>query len=74
MLWCECHVAWQTSGATPLFIASKHGHVECVRELLDGGAVIDQARVGRTSSMARHCRGLCVQIPVGACVQACACS
>jgi hypothetical protein len=56
---CECRVAWQTKGATPLYIANKNGHVECVRALLDGGAAINQATVGRTSSMARH-RGGCV--------------
>jgi hypothetical protein len=59
MCWCECHAAWQTSGATPLFIASENGHVECVLALLDGGAAMNQARVGSTSSMARH-RGGCV--------------
>jgi ankyrin repeat protein len=54
---CVCRVAWQTDGTTPLFIASQMGHVECVRALLDGGAAIDQARVGCASSMARHCGG-----------------
>jgi ankyrin repeat protein len=39
-------VVLQTTGTTPLFIASQKGHVECVRALLDGGAAIDQARVG----------------------------
>ncbi len=36
----------QTSGATPLFIASQNGHVECVRVLLSNGAAINQAMVG----------------------------
>ncbi len=35
----------QTTGATPLYIASQSGHVECVRALMDGGAAIDQATV-----------------------------
>ncbi len=59
MFWCECRVAWQTDGATPLCAASYQGHVECVRALLDGGAVINQATVGSTGPMARH-RGGCV--------------
>ncbi len=36
----------QTSGATPLLIASQRGHVECVRALLDRGAAVNQAKVG----------------------------
>jgi hypothetical protein len=36
----------QTNGATPLYIASQSGHMECVRALLDKGAAINQARVG----------------------------
>jgi hypothetical protein len=36
----------QTSGATPLFIASQKGHVECLRTLLSEGAGINQAMVG----------------------------
>jgi hypothetical protein len=47
----------QTDGATPLYIASEKGHVECVRALLGGGAAINQAEVGCASSMARHCGG-----------------
>jgi hypothetical protein len=60
MFRCECRVAWQTNGATPLFIANQYGRVECVRALLDGGAAINQAMVGSTSSIARHCGG-CVR-------------
>jgi hypothetical protein len=52
-----CRVVLQTDGATPLFIASQSGHVECVRALLGGGAAINQARVSYASSMARHCGG-----------------
>jgi hypothetical protein len=52
---CVCRVVLQTDGATPLFIASQKGHVECARALLDGGAAINQAMVGFASSMARHC-------------------
>jgi hypothetical protein len=60
MFWCECRVAWQTNGETPLFIASKNGHVECVQALLGGGAAINQATVGYAGSMARH-RGGCMR-------------
>jgi hypothetical protein len=56
---CECRVAWQTDGATPVFIASQNGHVECVRALLGSGAAINQAMVGHTSSMARRRVRLC---------------
>jgi hypothetical protein len=63
-------VAWQTDGATPLFIASEKGHVECLRVLLDGGAAINKATVGRTTSMARCRMGLPVRRCVGACVHA----
>jgi hypothetical protein len=71
MLWCECRVAWQTNGATPLFIASQTGHVECVQALLDGGAAINQATVGCARSMARHFMGcVCESLWEPACVQA----
>ncbi|MFY7871708.1 MAG: ankyrin repeat domain-containing protein, partial [Limnohabitans sp.] len=40
----------QTAGATPLYIASQNGHVECVQALLGGGAAINQARVSCASS------------------------
>jgi hypothetical protein len=53
-VYCVCHVVFQTDGATPLFIASQNGHVECVRALLSGGAAINQAMVGCASSRARH--------------------
>ena len=33
-------------GATPLFIASLHGHEESVRALVELGAEVDQAEVG----------------------------
>ena len=64
--------AWQMDGATPLYIASETGHVECVRALLSGGAVINQEKVGCTSSIARHC-GDCVRRDAweSACVHAC---
>jgi hypothetical protein len=42
---CVCRVVWQTDGATPLYVASCNGHVECVRALLDGGAAINHAMV-----------------------------
>ncbi len=48
----------QTTGATPLYIGSQNGHVECVRALLDGGAAINRAKVGRSRSMARLPAGL----------------
>ncbi len=66
-------MAWQTSGCTPLSIASEKGHVECLRVLLDGGAAINKARVGRTTSMARCRMGLSVRGCVGACVQLVGC-
>ncbi len=52
-------VVLQTSGATPLCIASHEGHVECVRALLDRGAAINQATVGCTVWTAEYC-GDCV--------------
>ena len=52
-----CRAVLQTNGATPLYIASQNGHVECVQALLGGGAAINQARVRCASSMARHCGG-----------------
>ena len=54
---CVCRAVLQTDGGTPLHIANQTGHVECVRALLDGGAAINQAKVGWASSMARHCGG-----------------
>jgi hypothetical protein len=62
MLLCECRVAWQMFGFTPLHIASQKGHVECVWALLGGGAAINQALVGSTSVMARPRGGLCVWV------------
>jgi hypothetical protein len=53
-VWFVFHVVLQTNGATPLFVASQNGHVECVRALLSGGAAINQAMVGCASSRARH--------------------
>jgi hypothetical protein len=55
-------VMLQTTGATPLFIASQKGNVECVRALLDVGygAAIDQASVGCAHSMTLHCWGCAV--------------
>jgi hypothetical protein len=57
LLWCECRVVLQTDGATPLFMASQKGHVECIRALLDGGAAINQANVGCAGSLALPCGG-----------------
>ncbi len=74
MLCCESRAAWQTSGATPLLIASEKGHVDCVQALLGGSAAINQAMVGSTSSMTRP-RGVCVlRGSRGACVHAWGCS
>ncbi len=56
-VWLVCRVVLQKTGATPLYVASQNGHVECVRALLGGGAAINQAEVGCASSMARHCGG-----------------
>jgi hypothetical protein len=60
----------QASGATPLYIASENGHVECVRALLDRGASINQAEVGCTTWMAEYF-GSCVC--AGMCGRHCAC-
>ncbi len=49
----------QTGGATPLYIASRKGRLECVRALLDRGAAINQAQVGCTNWMAEHCEAAC---------------
>jgi hypothetical protein len=54
-------VVLQPDGATPLFLASQEGHVDCVRALLDRGAAINQAMVGCAWSMAWHC----VTMPIG---------
>jgi hypothetical protein len=63
----------QTSGATPLFIASQSGHVECVRALLDRGAAINHAKVGCTIRMAKYCGG-CVCKGMCGRHRACICS
>ena len=39
-------VCGQTTGATPLFIASQEGHVGAVRALVELGAAVNQAKVG----------------------------
>ncbi len=52
-VWLVCRGVLQAIGSTPLYIASQNGHVECVRALLDGGAAINQARVG--SSCCKQC-------------------
>ena len=54
-----CHAVLQTDGATPLFIASQSGHLECVQALLGGGAAINQATVSFASFKfwERHCGG-----------------
>jgi hypothetical protein len=53
----------QMDGATPLYVASQKGFLECVRMLLDRGAAIDQAMVGYSMSMARHCEGFACATP-----------
>jgi hypothetical protein len=47
---CRCvtfivFVPGQSGGATPLFAASKHGHIEVVRALVGAGADVNQAHV-----------------------------
>jgi hypothetical protein len=64
--WCVmccavCRVVWQSTGATPLFVTSQTGHVECVLALLRGGAAINQATVGCAKSMTWPCGG-CVRV------------
>jgi hypothetical protein len=66
MCCCECHVVLQMDGATPLYIASQEGHVECVQVLLGGGAAINQAKVSCAGLIARHRGGggaVCVGLP-----------
>jgi hypothetical protein len=41
----------QTDGATPLYIASQNGHVNCVWILLGWDAAINHARVGFACSL-----------------------
>ncbi len=41
----------QTSGVSPLYIASQNGHVEVVRALLGAGADVGQAMVSRACSV-----------------------
>jgi hypothetical protein len=64
--WCVmccsvCRVAWQVEGATPLYIASQNGHVECLWALLSGGAATNPATVGSAKSMTWPCGG-CVRV------------
>jgi len=46
---------WQTDGATPLYIASSKGLVECVLALLSRGAAINKAKVGIAFPTVSHC-------------------
>ncbi len=69
---CVCRVVLQTDGATPLFMASQNGHVECVRALLGGGAATNQAEVSCARSMAQQCRGLFLRGSVRASTRGCA--
>ncbi len=63
-------VVLQTSEATPLLIASRRGHVECVRALLDRGAAVNQAKVVCTVWTAEYCGGC---VCAGMCGRHCAC-
>ena len=36
----------QTDGTTPLYTASREGHVEAVKALVELGAAVNQAKVG----------------------------
>ena len=36
---------WQTDGYTPLYAASRNGHVEIVRALVGAGVAVNQANV-----------------------------
>ncbi len=56
-------VPLQTDGATPLFVTSQNGHLECVQALLEGGAAIDQAMVGCAGSNACVAQGCMVGCP-----------
>jgi ankyrin repeat protein len=67
-VWCGMCV--QTSGATPLYIASQKGHVECVQALLRGGAALNQELVGRANSMTCRCWRF-VRGSIGCCMHAC---
>jgi ankyrin repeat protein len=48
--------AAQTSGATPLFMASLNGHVEVVRALVEAGASVNQAKVRDDLGLWYSCR------------------
>jgi hypothetical protein len=56
----------QTDGVTPLHLASRVGHIECVRALLDGGAAINQATVSCANFDGSALRGLFPRGSVGA--------
>jgi hypothetical protein len=65
-------VVLQTDGATPLFIASQEGRVECVQALLEGGAAANQAMVCCATWMFIILRELCVRGCAGGFMHACA--
>jgi hypothetical protein len=66
-------VVLQTGGATPLYIASENGHVECMWALLDFGAAINQTTVGCAVWTAEYCEG-CVCAGMSGMRRACMCS
>ncbi len=72
-------VAWQTDGATPLYVASEKGHDEVVRALVGAGAAVNQAAV-RGDLGGCWCSGVRGWFDVGsqharaACVHVCVCS
>jgi hypothetical protein len=72
-LYCVHRVVFQTTGVTPLHIASMNGHVECVRTLLDRGAAIDQAKVSCPTWTAEYC-GSCVGAGMSGTHRVCMCS
>ncbi len=52
-MYCVRRVLLQTGGWTPLHIASRNGHVDCVHALLGGGAAINQEDVSFAGSIGR---------------------
>jgi hypothetical protein len=62
-------VVLQRNGATPLYMASQNGHVECVQALLDRGAAINQATVRYPTWMALRGLYVCGEVREAPCMR-----